>query len=61
MLPKIDSQEWKELWNMDTKVNALNEAIQCLQECLDGKLGQVIEEEIEAVREVNRKPKKKSR
>ena len=51
MLPKIHSQEWTQLWNMETKVNVLNEAIQSIQECLDGKLGQILEKEMAEVRE----------
>ena len=30
MLPKIDSPEWSQCWNLETKINALNEAIQLL-------------------------------
>ena len=29
-LPKIDSPEWSQTWNLEMKINALNEAIQCL-------------------------------
>ena len=50
MLPKLDSVEWSAQWGVAQKLDALNEAIQSIQECLDGKLGKIIEKEIVDVR-----------
>lgn len=59
MLPKVDSTEWKETWNLETKINALNQAIQDIQEYIDSQIGKVIEEEIKEVREVKKVKKGK--
>lgn len=58
MLPKIDSVEWTQLWSMETKVNALNNAIQSIQECLDGQIGEILENEIKEVRNAGKDGKK---
>ena len=50
MLPKLDSTEWSTQWGVGQKLDALNEAIQCLQESLDGKLGEILEKEIRLIR-----------
>ena len=35
MLPKLDSVEWSTTWGVGQKVDALNQAIQSIQECLE--------------------------
>lgn len=63
MLPKLDSVEWSAQWGVAQKLDALNEAIQSIQECLDGKLGKIIDKEIVDVRntiEVGEKTKSAS-
>lgn len=62
MLPKIDSTEWKETWNLETKINALNEAIQHLNHNLSELIANfIVESEVENAREDRKKAKSTGR
>ena len=45
MLPKIDSPEWS-VWGVSQKMDALNEAVQSINECVEGALFKSINCEI---------------
>ena len=60
MLPKIDSPEWTQCWNLETKINALNDAIQSLSESLDGLISTLVSQEIKDAGEDGKKAKSTS-
>ena len=57
MLPKLDSVEWS-TWGVGQKMDALNQAIHSIHECLDGLVNKLVKEEIEGVRDAREDAKK---